>query len=181
MDRQMGERGFTFIELMVVMVLLGLLAAFAIPRFVDLQKDARMAKVQALAGAVAAASNLVYSKVLVTNNGFYQPGQTSGTTSVAIGQGVTVRVWNGYPDRWWDGIGAALAGGGNVGDGSYLNSGTCHPYQGFCFYGYGNGVLPNGLAGWALQGAPDPGHCSVTYANTGNGQLPVVGVYNGGC
>lgn len=55
------ERGFTLIELVVVIVILGILAASALPRFVDLSSDAEKAAVAAVAGAISSASNLNYS------------------------------------------------------------------------------------------------------------------------
>lgn len=48
--------GFTMIELVIVIVILGILSAIALPRFVSLQSDARKAKLTAIRGAVAAAA-----------------------------------------------------------------------------------------------------------------------------
>jgi MSHA pilin protein MshA len=55
------QRGFTLIELVMVIVILGVLAAVAIPKFVDLKGDAQTAAVQATAGAAAAASSINYA------------------------------------------------------------------------------------------------------------------------
>ena len=64
MQRQ--QRGFTLIELVVVITILGILAAFAIPKFAGLEKNARIAAIQGLAGSVRAAAALAHSVALVT-------------------------------------------------------------------------------------------------------------------
>lgn len=51
-----GKRGFTLIELVMVIVVLGILAAVALPKFVDLSGEARLASVKTLAGAITSAS-----------------------------------------------------------------------------------------------------------------------------
>jgi MSHA pilin protein MshA len=113
MDKRQG--GFTLIELVVVIVILGILAAVALPRFVNLQSDARTAAVNGMAGALRSAVALVQAKYIAVGN-------TTATT-VDIGGGVIVDViaGSGIPTSADSGIKAALQSL----DGFTTNPGTC--------------------------------------------------------
>lgn len=60
------QQGFTLIELVVVIIILGILAVTAAPKFINLQDDAKASAIQGLKGAIQGANSLVYAKAALT-------------------------------------------------------------------------------------------------------------------
>ncbi len=80
----MHNKGFTLIELVVVVVILGILAVTAAPKFINLQADAKTATLQSIKASLQSASALVYSKAIVKGN---QNESASNSNTVNIGDG----------------------------------------------------------------------------------------------
>lgn len=68
MTNQQNQRGFTLIELVMVIVILGVLAATALPKFVDLSSEAKTAAAQAMAGAMSSAMTTNFAGCAVKSN-----------------------------------------------------------------------------------------------------------------
>ncbi|MEZ9892951.1 type II secretion system protein [Vibrio lentus] len=84
------QGGFTLIELVVVIVILGILAVTAAPRFLNIQDDAKDATLQGLTGAIQGASSIVYGKSAIEGK------EALAGQSVAVGTD-TILTEYGYP------------------------------------------------------------------------------------
>jgi len=150
------QKGFTLIELVVVIVILGVLAATAVPKFIDLTGDARTSVMAGVQGSINSAVNLVHAKALVQD-------QTGATGSISIGGKVYTLVF-GYPAAKGLGTtGADIANGLGVGNLLELDTDSDIEFTDAVpaiFTHKGTTVTPN--------------VCTLSYANATSSEIPPV-------
>ena len=152
-------RGFTLIELVVVLIIVGVLAAAAMPRYLALGRDARLASLRAMNGALWTATSTVHTAC----------GLIVGCDYGLIVQSVTIGGRPAEIDYGWLNAGDSL-GAGQID--SWVD------VSGF------TAVLTDALhTTFTLDGAPDPANCSVTYeeASFNPAKVPTITSKTSGC
>jgi MSHA pilin protein MshA len=97
MNNVKKQQGFTLIELVVVIVILGILAVTAAPKFINLQDDAQTATLEGVKAAMESASALVHSKSLIAGNNDAASTDSPTPTVVINSAGLVANINYGYP------------------------------------------------------------------------------------
>lgn len=155
------QSGFTLIELIMVIVVLGILAAFALPKFANLSGDARAATLQGAFASVKATSAMVHSSFLAKND--------STVAKVSLEGGAYAAVVNGYPAAKdgatpsTDGVGVAEAAGISSSDFQIdvATAGTVN-------------IRPNGVSSTSAT-------CVLTYTQASSGGVPEINIKASNC
>ncbi len=169
-----NQKGFTLIELIMVIIILGVLSAFALPRFADFRNSAVIATLDGLEGAMKSGSAIIRAQALVE-------GKSSGTQTIDS-EGATITIVEGYAS------GNFVLGFRYIVNLDNINFSNPTDVCQTEWCGRGNQTsIPGGPSTSGLGGKIWPkgyrwsDQCSIFYVNHEDGRPPEIGQLTSGC
>ena len=171
------NKGFTLIELIIVIVILGVLAVSAAPKFLDLSSDAQVASLNGMKAAITSGTDLLNAKALVD-------GQTQGDGTITV-NGTNIVMHSGYPTGHWQNSMRYIPG---LDDVSYSVNSTDICQLDWC--GKGNQTsIPSGVTSTSPvvigkvfpRGFSFNDECGVYFINKRDGVKPEIGMETDDC
>lgn len=170
------DQGFTLVELVIVIIILGILAATAVPKFINISNAATISKLEGMQAAMRSGTNMIYSKAVIEN-------KSTDEATITIDDAV-IKLHSGYPvANWINGIRYIV----NL-DAVYFSEPDDICDVDWCGRGSRH-IIPSGIE------APDPGEigkvfpkgysfndeCGVYYRNNADGSKSDIGLETKGC
>ena len=175
------QSGFTLIELVVVIVILGILAATAAPKFMNLQSDARISALNGMKASLKSASAMIYSKAILAGREKLDDSDvcSNAGATATCDAAESVKIVYGYPAGTAAGIVATLQD--EMDACTRAGSADCDKTNDWA-YEVGTGEGGAGTVYIFSTSAPDATNCNVTYKESaGDGKNPTITVVTDGC
>ena len=171
-----NSKGFTLIELVVVIVILGILAATVAPKFIDITSDARIATLEGMQAALESGTSLIFAKAVIEQ-------ETEGSGSIQVGS-VNITLYGGYPTGYWQNSMRYIAGLDEV---SYSRSSNDKCEVDWCGKGNQRSLSSGITRSPAVIGKVFPkgysfnDECGVYYINELDGGRPLIALETDDC